>query len=158
MKAFKFKLESVLNLRERAMSEARQAHAAAGRLLEIALAELSDAEADHKRLAEQLGGLQRSSFRPADRERLWNALNYQKALCVELEAKAGRARAELEQKRQALLAARRDHEALLRLQEKQRTEHAQAAELAERAMIDDIVNARHAAKIFEAAQLTTLNL
>ena len=145
MKAFKFKLESVLNLRERAEAEAQQHHATAGRRLEAILAELNEAEDEFKRLTEQLATMQRSSFRPAEREIVWNALAYQKDLCARLTLKAENARKELEEKRQALLNARSDHEAMMKLQEKDLQEHSRLAELAERSMIDDMVSARHTA-------------
>ena len=146
MKPFKFKLESVLNLRERAEAEAQQSHAAAGRRLEAILRDLNEAEEEHKRLNQQLAGIQRSSFRPAEREILWNALKYQKDLCGQLALKMDAARKELEVKRQALLDARRDHEAMMKMQEKDLLEHTRLAQQEEALMIDDIVSARHSAR------------
>jgi flagellar FliJ protein len=143
MKQYKFKLESVLSIRERAETEAQQSHAAAGRRLESILSELSEAEEELKRLNEQLEGMQRSTFRPAEREILWNALKYQKDLCARLEMKAEIARKDLEEKREVLLDARRDHEAMVKMEEKDHEEYKRLAELEERSMIDDIVSARH---------------
>jgi len=145
MKPFKFKLESVLTLRERAETEAQQHHAAAGRRLETTLAELNEAEEELKRLTEQLACVQRSSFRPAEREILWNASKYQQELCARLTLKAETARKDLEEKRQALLDARRDHEAMMKMEEKDLQEHTRLAQQEERLMVDDIVSARHGA-------------
>ena len=145
MKPFKFKLESVLNLRERAEAQAQQSHAAAGRRLEEILRQLNEAEEELTRLAQQLAGLQSSSFRPAQREMLWNALKYQKDLCARLALKVDIARKDLEVKRQMLLDARRDHEAMMKMQQKNLQEHTRLAEQEERLMIDDIVSARHTA-------------
>jgi flagellar export protein FliJ len=143
MKAFKFKLETVLTLREKAENEARQHHAAAGRRLEAVIAELNEAEEEQKRLTEQLEGMQRSSFRPAEREIFWNALNYQKEMCARLAVKVENARKDVEQKLQVLLDARQEHEAMMKIQEKDLQEYNREAERQERAMIDDIVTARH---------------
>jgi flagellar export protein FliJ len=145
MKAFKFKLDSILKLRESAESVARQNHAAAGRRLEAIQTELNEAGEENKRLAEQLTGIQRATFRPAQREILWNALKYQQDLCARLAVKLENARKDLEERRQALLAARAAHEAMLKMLENARKEHTQLAQQEERSMIDDIINARHAA-------------
>jgi len=144
MKKFQFKLESVLKLRERAETEAQQSHAAAGRRLEALLTELAQAESEFKQLAAQLQNVQQSSFRPAERDILWNGVKYQQDLCARLTQKVDFARKDLEEKLQHLLDARRDHEAMVKLLEKEQQEHNRLAELEERAMIDDIVNARHA--------------
>jgi flagellar FliJ protein len=146
MKAFQFKLESVLQLRERNEAEAQQQHAAAGRRLEAILAELAEAEAEHKALTGQLGDMQRSTFRPAERDILWNALKYQKDHCERLKQKADNAVKDLAEKREKLLAAQSEHEAMVKLREKDQQEHNRTADKAERAMVDDLVNARHAAK------------
>jgi len=146
MKPFQFKLESVLHLRERNQTEAQQSHAAAGRRLETLLAELSESEAEHKALAQQLEDMQRSTFRPAERDIIWNALKYQKDHCGRLQQKADAAVKDLEEKREKLLAAQSEHEAMVKLREKDEQEYNRAAEHADRAMVDDLVNARHAAK------------
>ena len=145
MKAFKFKLDSILKLRKGAESVAQQNHGAAGRRLETALSELAEAEEEQKRFIDKLAGVQRASFRPVDREILWNAFKYQKDLCGRLGVQVAGARKELEEKRQLLLAARADHEAMLKMQEKAQKEHTQLAQQEERSMIDDKVNARHSA-------------
>jgi flagellar export protein FliJ len=145
MKTFKFRLTSILKLRESAETEAQQNHAAAGRRLDLILTELTQAQQDQKQSTEQLSDIQKSTFRPSDREILWNALKYQQDLCARLTVKAENARKDLEHRRQELLAARADHQALLKILEKDRREHTLLAEQEERSMIDDIVNARHAA-------------
>jgi flagellar export protein FliJ len=145
MKAFKFKLESILMLREQAKAVSEQNHAAASRRLELVLLELSRAAEEAGRLAGMLERMQRTSFRPAERDVIWNGMRQQQQVCAELNAKVETARKELEEKRCALLAANADFEAMVKLREKARVDHARAAELAENAMIDDIVSARHAA-------------
>jgi flagellar export protein FliJ len=146
MKPFLFKLQSVLQLRERNQAEAQQHHAAAGRRLEAILAELAEAEAEHKSLTQQLQEMQGSTFRPAEREMLWNALKYQKDLCGRLQQKSEIAAKDLEEKREKLLAAQSEHEAMVKLREKDELEYNRTAEQAERAMVDDLVNAQHSAK------------
>jgi flagellar export protein FliJ len=146
MKRFKFALESVLQLRARAEIEAQQHHAAAGRALDEAKAEFSVAESEWKQLVAQLGELQGSTFVPAERHIIWNATNQKKDECKALAQKVELAARELDVKRQALLAARRDHEAMLKLREKQPLEHSMAAERSDRALIDDVINARHVAR------------
>jgi len=146
MKQFKFKLESVLLLRERNEATAKQNHAAAGRRLEELLAELAEAEEEHKSLTEQLAQIQKSTFHPAERDILWNAVKYQKTLCEKLQQKADQAVKDLEEKRLKLLAAQSEREAMTKLQEKEQVEYNRVAANGERAMIDDIVNARHSAK------------
>ena len=146
MKQFQFKLESVLRLRERTESEAQQNHAAAGRRLEAVLGELAEAEAEHNALAQQLQDMQRSNFRPAERDMLWNALKYQKDHCGRLQQKADMAVKDLQEKREKLLAAQSEHEAMVKLQEKEKQEYNLLAEKEQRAVVDDIINARHSAK------------
>jgi flagellar FliJ protein len=146
MKKFVFRLESVLQLRERGETEAQQEHAAAGRRLEAAVLEMAEAEAESKRLATQLEDVQRSAFRPADRDILWNALRYQQDYCGQMTQRVEHSRKDLEEKLQRLLTARQDHEAMVTLKEQEKKEHARLAEQEERAMIDDIVNARHTAE------------
>jgi len=90
--------------------------------------------------------MQKSSFRPAEREILWKALKYQQEHCTRLTQKADLAVKDLEEKRVLLLAAQSDREAMTKLQEKERQEYDQTAEKEEREMIDDLVNARHSAK------------
>ena len=146
MKPFQFKLESVLHLRERNQTEAQQSHAAAGRRLEALVAELAEAETEHKARARELEALQRATFRPPERDILWNGLKYQKDHCGRLEQKADHAVKDLKERREKLLAAQSEHEAMVKLREKDEVEYNRVAELAERAMVDDIVNSRHVAK------------
>jgi flagellar protein FliJ len=146
MKNFQFKLESVLQLRERTEAEAQQNHAAAGRRLEAAVVELAEAETEHKSLATQLGDMQRGSFRPAERDILWKALNYQKGLCTRLQQNVDLAVKDLEEKRAMLLKAQSECQAMVKLREKGKLEYSRAADSAQRAMVDDLVNSRHAAK------------
>ena len=143
MKRFEFKLESVLHLRARAEMDAQQIHAEAGRRLDAIMAEFTRAEQEWKQLVAELGDLQSRSFRPAERDIIWNATNNKKELCKSLVQKIELARKDVELKRQALLAARRNHESLLKMREKQRQEHVALLEQAERANLDDIINARH---------------
>jgi len=152
MKQFQFKLQSVLQLRERVETEAQQMHAAAGRRLEAILSELAEAEAEHKSLAEQLQNMQKSTFRPAERDMLWNALKYQKDHCGRLQQKADIAVKDLEEKRDKLLQAQSDREAMVKLQEKEQIEHNRQAENEERAMVDDISSARHTARQRDASR------
>jgi flagellar FliJ protein len=145
MKKFEFKLGSVLQLRERVEAEAQQHHAAAGRRLEALLAELAEAEEEHKRIAEQLENMQKSTFRPAERDMVWNSLKYQKDLCGRLQQKADFAVKDLAEKREKLLEAQSEKEAMVKLQEKEQQDYNRTAQQQESAMIDDIVNARHSA-------------
>jgi flagellar export protein FliJ len=146
MKAFKFKLESVIQLRESKQAEAQQDHAAAGRILEAALTELAESRAGHNALVQQLEEMQRATFRPAERDILWSALKYQKDHCNRLQHKADLAVKDREVKREKLLAAQSEHEAMLKLREKDELEYNRVAAQAERAMVDDLVNSRHAAR------------
>jgi flagellar FliJ protein len=146
MKAFKFKLESVLHLRERKEAEAQQEHATAGRRLEASLTELAEAETEHKSLATQLEAMQRGNFRPAERDILWIGLNYQKSLCTRLQQRVDLAVKDLEEKREKLLQAQSEREAMVKLREKNVQEYDRAAEQAQRAMVDDLINSRYAAK------------
>jgi flagellar export protein FliJ len=146
MKHFIFHLESVLQLRSRAEAEAQQLHAAAGRLLDEARAEFIAAENQWHQLVAQLGDLQKSSFNPADRAILWDATNNKKDELKALAQKVDLAAKELDLKRQVLLAARRDHEAMLKLKENRRQDYNVTAERSDRAMVDDIVNAGHMAR------------
>lgn len=150
MSPFVFSLESILELRARAQKKAEEAHAGGLRSLERAETEFGRAQTDLEDLSAKLAGVQRRSFRPADRAFFWNALNYQKDFCARLSEKLERAREDAEMKRVELLEAQRAQEALLKLKEKERQEHTQLAEREDRAMVDDFVNARHALRVAEA--------
>lgn len=143
MKAFKFKLHSILTLRERAEDEAQQRHAEAGRKLDELTLELNRARSDYAGMIEKLEGVQRASFRPAERDNLWKSLKSQQEHCGSLAQKVDAARRELEHKRQALLTASTDRQAMRKMEEKGRREHTNEAQRQESSMIDEIVNARH---------------
>jgi flagellar export protein FliJ len=145
MKKFRFKLDAVLQMRQHAETEAQRAFAAAMQVYEDIMAELRNAEAGHEHLALQLQ--QMATFRPAQHDMLWDGLKFQKQLCGKLRQKSEAAANEAAIKRQKLLKAQAETEALVRLREKQQREHARLAGQEETSMIDDIINARHAARL-----------
>src|SRR5438094_10190363 len=109
MSPFKFSLESVLKVREKAEAAAQENHAAAVRQAGRVEAELREAQAELEELSAKLERMQRQSFRPGDRALFWNAMAYQKDFCQRLAEKLERAHEEAQASHTALLAARRDN-------------------------------------------------
>jgi flagellar protein FliJ len=148
VKIFRFKLQSVLELRKRAENEAQQAHAEAGRKLEAALVAVAEAEGEAQAIIEDMAAMQNSAaaFKPIDREILWNGLRAKQQLAAKLKQVAELAAKEVEEKRAKLLHAQSEYQAMERLRDKAKQTYQHEMDLRESAAIDDIVNARYAAK------------
>ena len=144
MKRFDFRLKSVLILRQRLLNEAEQrySHAIASRRavegkIEAHLQNL-------ERMNEQMMAEQKQSFRGATQQGflmfMGDAQQHLKALEQEL-----RVATQHELKaRSHYLEANRNHELLLKLKNRQRTEHLQRELLKEQQLQDDMFNARRA--------------
>lgn len=150
-KPFAFKLQSVLDLRARAEEQARARYADALRqeagAQEDLRAALSTLENLHEQLAQQRG----AGFRAADHQLFWSAIAEQKEVCARCEKALREAQAEAAQKRAELLHARKEREMLTRLKANQEAAHAQAASVAEAALVDDFIVSRHGFKLREEA-------
>ena len=151
MKAFVFRLESVLSVRAIAEKKAQETYAHALQAVMRAARELADAQADLERLQKTLGLARSGGGSTNDQIISLNAIGYQKQLC-ERDAERLRLSEEEAQKRlQELLEAKRAHEALLRLRSRQHAQYVQEEMRREQVAVDDLVSARYAARRREVA-------
>lgn len=147
MKIFKFRLESVLALRERAEEKAKEEYGVALQALALAQQSLQDAIGLRDELSMAFVERQRRGIQPAEHCIFWRALEQWEEECRRRKEVAHKAVMETEGKREAMIEARRNHEKLLRLKTRQQQVHQDAAIRQEENMIDDIVGARYAARL-----------
>jgi len=150
MKPFVFKLSSVLALRAREEEAAKQdylhavsAHSQLQSAHVEALAELENYQ--HALAAKREGNSSRN-----DQVLFLNALQYQREYCTRLGERLAAAERELEAKRDALMVAKRRHEALTRLERRHRMRHEAAAAREAEASVADLITARVALRTAEA--------
>lgn len=143
MKAFRFSIEAVLTVRAREEQKASEHYARAAEALGLAESELAAARAELEGYLTTIEMKRRESFRPADHQLYLNATDYQKRYCDYLTAKVARAAEIAEQHRAELLRARKKHEVVKHLKEKQRLAHQRAVLADEELTIRDLILARH---------------
>jgi flagellar FliJ protein len=137
MKAFRFKLQVVLTLREEAEQAAQRLCARAFLGLGQATARLRAAEAeiganDQRRSAGLASGLRADEL---EQTRLYGALLEERR--TQLAREAARAQQQVEEARHKLLLASRQRETLERLRERQRRVHDYEAARAEQKLLDE---------------------
>jgi flagellar export protein FliJ len=151
MKAFRFRLDSVLTLRASAENKAQENHARALHAVARAERDLSDARAELERLHEGLESSRARRFRRNDQIIALNAIGYQQSICERNAERLEHLKKEAQARLQDLLTAKREHEVLLRLRSKQATAHLREVERREQLAVDDLVMARFAANSREVA-------
>ena len=149
MKAFRFRLDSVLTLRAAKENEAKERYALALSAVARAERELANAQTDLERLHEGLESSRTRRFRRNDQIISLNAISYQRSICERNAERLAHSRQEARSRLQDFLTAKRAHEALLRLRAKQQAEHLHEAERREQLAVDDFVMARFVAKTSE---------
>lgn len=151
MKTFTFRLQTVLDFRAREEEQAQDAFAQslhARARIESGLRQArATIEAYHSALHSSREGV-------SDRQHqlvFLNALRHQEEHCTRLTAELAAAEREVCARREAMLGAHRRCEALTRLKEKQQSAHSAEAARIEESMIGDLITARHALGMMEAA-------
>lgn len=150
MKAFRFRLQTVRDLRQRELDTAQAAHADAIREAEGISQFLEAARARHAELERQICGS--TTFRPHQRQQQWNAILQQKVECAQLEAALAEVLAVVERLRLALVAAQVKHDTLARLSDRQQQAHRQESLRREQADLDEIATAAFARRRLLYAQ------
>jgi flagellar export protein FliJ len=151
MKAFTFRLETVLSLRAGEEKIAQENYARALQHVSRAEQELADAQADLERLHMALESNRGGRFTKNDQLISLNAIKYQQSICERDAERLEHAKQEAEHRLADLIDAKRAHEILLRLKSKQQSAHAREADCREQTAIDDMVTARHGAGQREVA-------
>ena len=144
MKPFIFRLDSILKLRAREETQARERFDQSMQTRFRAELELSEARTEldsrEQAIAEKRAG--RASGN--DHIVLLNAAQQQRECCARLTARLDAARKEMETHRELFQTARRKHQAVLRLRERQQRTHVAAEERREENAISDLIISRHA--------------
>ncbi len=143
MRAFKFTIEPVLILRARREHAAAEKHARAAGAQALAERELSEAESVLEAYHGTLEELRKKPFRPDEQQLYLNALDRQKDYCKRLAGEVAKAAAVTAREFAALLEARKQHEIVKHLKQKQLAAHRRACLAEEEAIIRDLIIARH---------------
>ena len=108
-------MQTVLDLREKAKEKAKEAFAHAVRERDIAANRVTDALTRLEELTRMITG---ERFPAYVREQGWNALNAQRDLLRTLQIRLAQEEKKLEDRREKLVFADRDHKLVLKLKEK----------------------------------------
>jgi flagellar protein FliJ len=144
MKRFEFRLRSVQVLRQRRLSEAEQRYALTiqqrrereGRMLELQQGMEAMSELSRPKQGARLDAVHQQAW--------VGSLHHLRARLQNAERELELARSVEGRAREQFVAAKRDHEVLERLKEKQKQAHFQSELLKEQALQDDLFNARRA--------------
>ncbi len=144
MKPFVFRLESILQLRAREEARAQE-------IFEQAMQAVSRAEIDLSAAREELSGIEQAiSDQRGGRATgndcvvFLNAARVRRELCEKLALRLDAVRSEMEKQRALFQAARRRHEAMIKLRERHRLAHAAIEQRREENAISDLIMSRHA--------------
>ena len=150
MKAFVFRLQSVLLLREREEQAAQQAYGLALQALSVAQQLLKDAENLRDELGAVFAERRRHGFRAADQNIYWASMLKRDEECKLRAEHFKKTAQEVDRLRSEMLEAKRKFETLLHLKDKQHLAYKEAERHADELMVDDLVSARYAAELRKA--------
>ena len=150
MKAFRFRLETVLTIRTREEDRVRELCAAALRNQSAAVAALATGNAELESCHDSLSKKRAEKTNRTEQLLLHSALQQQNSHCERLVAKCAAADRDVATRRAELLIVRRKREALTHLKERQHAAHQLAQDRQEEALIADIISARHVLTLQEA--------
>jgi flagellar export protein FliJ len=139
MPPFRFKLTTLLRIREAERDECRSRLADAQQAEDIVNARIADLDADLGRLRDEAG--RRSRPGPMNVDALMELQRYELLLKAERQATVQQRElvaAEVERRRETLVAADREVRVLERLRETQQQRHRQAEERQQRKALDEI--------------------
>ena len=147
MKIFKFRLDSVLLLREREEQAAVLEYTRALETMARAHHSLSDARNLRDTMSAAFAERRKHGFRASDQDVFWNAMQQRHEECRQLAECFEKTVREAETRRAAMFAAKRKREMVVHLKSKQFLAHENAETRAWELQIDDIVSARYAAQL-----------
>jgi flagellar export protein FliJ len=136
----KFSLQAVLDIRERAKDEAKDALAIALRARDAAAARCAEAK---ERLRELTGMMSGERFPAYQREQYWTALNNQRDLLRTLEARLAKEEKIVTAKRDILIAADRDLQLVQKLREKWLANRNATIARFEEKQLEDFITTQH---------------
>ena len=144
MKPFVFRLDSVLKIRAREEAHALEQfdHAIHARFQ--AQLELNEARAELDRCEEAITEKRSGRSTGGDHVVFLNAARMQRECCDRLAARLEAARKEMESRREIFQTARRKHQAVEKLRERQLRTHLTAEQRREETAISDLIISRHA--------------
>ena len=138
MKRFRFRLSSVLSLRDLAERRARENFGRAQQVVAEATTHLRTAEQARLQLTESLSGARAAVFRPIEQIAGFGALRQAERAEAECANRLTAARQSLAQARERWLASRRDLQVIQRLEERARLAHRTEADKAEQSLLDEL--------------------
>lgn len=144
MKPFVFRLDTVLKIRAREEAHAREQFDLAIHARFRAQLELNEARTELVRCEEAIAEKRSGRSTGGDHVVFLNAARMQRECCDRLAARLEAARKEMESRRQIFQTARRKHQAVEKLRERQLRAHAAAEERREENAISDLIISRHA--------------
>ena len=144
MKPFVFRLDSILQLRAREETRAREIFEQAMHARDRAGLEFTGARQELGRIEMAISAQREGSATGNDHVVFLNAARMQRECCDRLALSLDAARREMETQRGLFQAARRRHEAMIRLRDRQRRVHAAEEQRREENAISDLIMSRHA--------------
>ena len=142
MKRFEFRLESVRILRQRILNEAESSYGRAVRDRRRAENAVADGDSRLKAMNAQMTPEVGGKYSPSTQSSYIESLREQDRKLQGLRTALARSLQYEAKCRKAFIAARRDHEALVNLKERQRNQHFYHQDQLEQREMDDLFNAR----------------
>lgn len=144
MKPFVFRLDSVLKIRAREEAQAQEQFDQAIQARFRAQLELYEAHAELDRCEAAISEKRSGRSCGGDHVVFLNAARIQRERCEQFAAQLEAARKEMESRRQIFHTARRKHQAVEKLRERQMRAHTAAEQRREENAISDLIISRHA--------------
>jgi hypothetical protein len=146
MKRFDFRLQSVLVIRRRLLTEAEARYALAIQSVRAVEQRIADQRQRMEKFSEVITGHQQKDLLMGNQQEvLYGSLRLARTVEKALEVSLKEARLVEDRERVAYIEARRDFELLEKLKKRQRLQHFQAAVAEEQRELDDLFNARRLA-------------
>ena len=146
MRAFHFRLQTLLNLREIAREEALSIYAKSIRRRELEENKLLACERRLGELRQEVGVRRKEGFIGADQATFLRAVNLAKDRLHRQRAKVNRARRTEEESRTVFVEADGDEKSLVRLKERMQEEHFRFELKKEERELEDVIGTRYGLK------------
>ena len=146
MRAFNFRLQTLLNLREMAREEALSAYANAIRQRELNEEKLADCNSCLDELRGAVAACRTKNFSGAEQANFQKAVNLAKERLLQQRNKVNRAKRIEEKARTSYLKADGDEKSLTNLKERRQKDHFQFELKKEERELEDVIGARYGLK------------
>ena len=146
MRAFHFRLQTLLNLREIAREEALSAYAETIRRRELEEEKLIACNRHLEELREEVGVRRKEGFTGAEQATFLRAVNLSKDRLRRQRAKVNQAKRTEKKARSVFMEADGDERSLTRLKERREEEHFRFELKKEERELEDVIGARHCLK------------